>query len=155
LTVSGDSATNNIDLASGGTADFDIALTGAGTASFASTAEFLFDLNATGVSDVIDFTDLTDASLVTFNTNVVNFTDLGGLIAGNTYTLFTFDGATQAENYTGLLAVGSGLGSFTGNFIYNATSIQLAVVPEPSTFAMLLGGFGALLAFQCARRRQA
>lgn len=117
-----------------------------GTASFLSGSTFTFDLNAPGSSDVLDFSGLTASSGdVVFNGNVVNFTNIGGLAPG-TYTLMTFD----ADNaYTGTLAIGTGLGSYTGSFIYNADSIQLSVVPEPSTALLLLGG----LALLRARRR--
>lgn len=153
LTVAGNSATNNIDLGTDSTAaDFDIELSGTGNASFASGAQLRFELGAPGTSDLIDFTGMGDASLVTFNNNVVNFSNLGGLAIG-TYTLFTFDGVGQADNYTGNLEVGSGLGSFSGSFfIYNANSIQLEVVPEPSTWALLAFSLTSVMVLR--RRRK-
>ena len=119
-----------------------------GTASFLSGSTFSFDLAAPGASDVLAFTGLTASSGdVAFNGNTVNFTNIGGLAAG-LYTLFTFD---QANAYTGTLNVGSGLGGFTGNFVYNADRIQLNVVPEPGTVALIVSGLG-LIAFRLRRR---
>ena len=118
------------------------------SASFLSGSTFSFDLAAPGTSDQLTFTGLSASSSdVIFNGNTVNFTNLGGLAAG-LYTLFTFDAANA---YTGTLAVGSGLGGLTGNFIYNANSIQLSVVPEPGTLALVIGGLG-LIAFRFRRR---
>lgn len=113
-----------------------VALNNSGdSATFASGAKFAFDLNAPGTADVLAFTGLTlNVHDVTFNSNVVNFTNLGGLATG-TYTLFTFD---QNNAFTGTLTIGTGLESFTGSsFSYNANSIVLNVVPEPGTCALL------------------
>jgi autotransporter-associated beta strand protein len=119
-----------------------------GTASFLSGSAFVFKLDAPGFSDGLAFTGLTASSGdVVFNNNVVNFEDLGGLAPG-LYTLMTFD---AADAYTGTLVVGAGLGSYSGEFIYNADSIQLNVVPEPSTAALL--GAAGLLAWSARRRR--
>jgi hypothetical protein len=150
LTVNPGSAINLVNGAAGGTNDLDIDLAGTGSATFASGAKFKLELGAPGVSDVIDFAGLADASTVTFNSNVIDFTNLGGLATG-TYTLFTFD---AASDYTGTLAIGTGLEAFTGSsFIYNASNIQLLVaVPEPGIAISLFSGLGVLLGFN--RRRQ-
>lgn len=133
----------------GGIESLEINLAGTtGNASFLSGSTFSFDLAAPGNSDQLVFTGLTASSSdVVFNGNTVNFTNLGDLAAG-LYTLFTFD---QANAYTGTLSVGSGLGGFTGNFVYNANSIQLNVVPEPGTMALMIGGLG-LIALRLRRR---
>lgn len=119
-----------------------------GTASFLSGASFVFDLNTPGSADLLTFTGLTASSgEIAFNGNVIDFNNLGGLAPG-LYTLMTFD----ADNaYTGTLAVGSGLGGYSGELIYNADSIQLNVVPEPSSLVLLAGTVGA--AFLWRRRR--
>jgi fibronectin-binding autotransporter adhesin len=134
----------------GGIGSLEVNLGGTtGSASFLSGSNFVFDLNAPGGSDVLDFTGLTASSGdVIFNGNVINFNDLGSLAPG-LYTLMTFD----ADNaYTGTLAVGSGLGGYTGSFIYNADSIQLNVVPEPSVAVLLLGGFAGMACLRLRRR---
>ena len=133
----------------GGIESLEINLAGTtGNANFLSGSTFSFDLDAPGTSDLLAFTGLTASSNdVAFNGNTVNFTNIGGLAAG-LYTLFTFD---QANAYTGTLSVGSGLDGLTGNFIYNANSIQLNVVPEPGTMALVIGGLG-LVALRFRRR---
>jgi autotransporter-associated beta strand protein len=129
--------------------DLEVNLAGTtGSASFLTGSTFVFKLDAPGSADALLFTGLASASDVIFNDNVVNFTNLGGLAPG-LYTLMTFDAANA---YTGELVVGAGLGSYTGEFIYNADSIQLNVIPEPSTAVLLLAGG---LAGWLARRRRA
>jgi autotransporter-associated beta strand protein len=153
LTVSGDGTNGGlVDLSTNNLAeDLVLDLAGTGTATFQSGAKFKFELGAPGTSDVFAFVGMADASVAVFNSNVVDFSNLGGFNQG-LYTLFTFDGATQGDNYTGSLVVGTGLGAFTGEFIYNANSIQLNVVPEPGTWTSLLGGLAMLLGFQRRRR---
>ena len=99
-------------------------LTGGKTAVIASGAKLAMDLGAPGTNDTLAFTGLATAvPAVTFNGNVINFTNAGGLATG-TYTLVTFD----ADNaYTGTLAIGTGLEAFSPTLIYNANSIQLQV----------------------------
>lgn len=139
----GDGGIESLELNLGGTT---------GSVTFAAGSEFVFDLNAPGVSDVLAFTGLSLASDVVFNGNTIDFIDLGGLAIG-TYTLFTFDGA---NDYTGTLVLGTGLEGFTGNLVYNANDIQLEVtaVPEPSTYVLVLGG-GLVLALLRRKVKQA
>lgn len=134
----------------GGIESLEVNLAGTtGSASFLSGSTFIFDLNAPGSSDELTFSGLTASSSdVAFNGNTVNFNNLGGLAPG-TYTLMTFD---AGDAYTGTLTVGTGLGSYSGSFIYNADSIQLSVVPEPSVAVLLIGGFAGM-AWLRARRR--
>lgn len=117
-----------------------------GKATFNSGASFSFDLAAPGTSDLFAFIGTSSGDIV-FNGNKVNFADLGGLSAG-LYTLFTFDNASA---YTGTLTIGTGLTSFAGSsFIYNANSIQLNVVPEPTTWALIIMG---VMTLSASRRR--
>lgn len=135
----------------GGIESLEVNLAGtSGAASFLSGSTFVFDLNAPGSSDVLSFTGVSLAADVVFNGNIVNFNNVGGLAPG-VYTIMTFDGANA---YTGTLTVGTGLGSYSGEFIYNANSIQLNVVPEPSAGLLLLGGLtgAALLRGRRVRR---
>lgn len=121
-----------------------------GSASFLSGSEFVFDLNTPGSSDVLSFSGLTASGDVVFNSNTINFNNIGGLAPG-LYTLMTFDAANA---YTGTLTIGTGLGSFTGELIYNATSIQLNVVPEPAATALLLGGLAGVALARSRRVRR-
>jgi autotransporter-associated beta strand protein len=99
-------------------------LTGVKTATFNTGAKFAFELATPVSGDVLAFTGLT-GSQVTFNNNVINFANAGGLATG-TYTLFTFD-ANSA--YTGTLMIGTGLEAFTPTLIYNANNIQVQIDP--------------------------
>ncbi|CAN5688694.1 hypothetical protein BH09VER1_BH09VER1_03840 [soil metagenome] len=135
----------------GGIGTLTVSLNSTGdSATFSSGAKFAFDLAAPGTNDKVAFASLTaSVADVTFNNNVVDFTDLGGLAAGS-YTLFTFD---QIGAYTGTLAIGTGLGAYVGsNFSYNTNSIVLNVVPEPSAAAMM--GLGFTGALYLLRRRR-
>lgn len=153
------SGTNGLTVASGGAVapgdggieSLEVNLAGtSGSASFLSGSTFVFDLNAPGSSDVLSFTGVSLATDVVFNDNVVNFNNIGGLAPG-LYTIMTFDGANA---YTGTLAVGTGLGSYSGEFIYNANSIQLNVVPEPSAGMLLLGGLAGAAFLRGRRMRR-
>ncbi len=134
-------ATGTLTVALGNTGD---------SAVFASGSKFAFDLAAPGTNDVVAFTGLTLNATgdVTFNSNVVDFNNIGGLAAG-TYTLFAF----SANNaFTGTLAIGTGLEAYSGSsFTYNANSIVLNVVPEPATWALLTAGLTVIVTLR--RRR--
>ena len=86
---------------------------------------------------------------------IVNIFDSGGLVAGQSYTLFTY-GGTLTDNG---LQIGSVPAGFTaGDFTFTSTEpgqIGVAVVPEPSAVMLLLLGL-PLLAWRnlrCSRGR--
>jgi hypothetical protein len=142
-----------------------------GTVSMLSGSEFKFELGAAGAaigtpgtSDLLLFAGTT-ASDVAFNNNSIDFlgtgsqgwyklfdTDLG---SGTTWNGLTLAGQQIASglNVTNL---GSGL---TGTLIVgdgvlgDRDDVYLQVVPEPGTWAILLGGFGMLLGLQRRRHR--
>jgi autotransporter-associated beta strand protein len=149
-----------------GTLSFSGTSTTGTVATFETGAKFKFDLNASTVTSDILASTSTVAGDFEFNDNVIDFTTLAGSLAnGQTYTLFT---ATTggATGYAGLtldgnnhitdgLFIGTGLGGLASEsfLAVSGNDIVLNVVPEPQTWAMLLGGFGMLLAFQRNRRR--
>ncbi len=103
-----------------------------GGVTFANGSTLSLDLNAPGTNDVLAFTGTTlNSSEVVLNNNAVAFNNLGS-VADGTYTLFTFD-ANAA--YTGTLGSITGLGVFSGSFVYNAASIQLTIAPFQNTGA--------------------
>lgn len=122
-------------------------------------ATFDFKLGAGGASDQISLWNYITGDL-SLSDNVINFTDIGGLTAGETYTLFTFfsdEGiSVVASGINSGLLIGSGLEAFTGSYlVYNESSIQLVVgaaVPEPATCALLLG-LATLIAIAFSRRQ--
>ena len=84
---------------------------------------------------------------------------LSGITAG-TYSLTSgsgFSGTFSSANVNGNALSASGsdwTGTISGiTYTYTNSTNVLQVVPEPGTFAMLLGGMGMLLGFQRSRRR--
>jgi fibronectin-binding autotransporter adhesin len=99
----------------------------------------------------------------TLNGNVtINITSLGGIATGEVYVLFNAaDGVTGSPTFTFNVPTGYALDPDYGRggtvgYIFSRTgtlSVQFIAVPEPSSYAMMLGGL-ALLAF-CLRRKVA
>jgi autotransporter-associated beta strand protein len=68
----------------------------------------------------------------------------GSLISGNE---FTYNGQSYAVSYTADASAGAaGFSSTTGN------DLAVAAVPEPGTWAMIVGGLGMLVSFQRRKR---
>ncbi|MEO7932508.1 MAG: autotransporter-associated beta strand repeat-containing protein [Chthoniobacterales bacterium] len=160
LDSGGSTATNILSMASG--SDFQFALGVAGTFAVDGTNDLLVISNSA-------------ASDVAFNGNAIDFLGTGavgvyrlfdglatsteasdtwaGLTLGGVSTRQITSGLTVtnlAAGLTGTLFVGDG-----GSFGTQAGDIYLNVVavPEPSTYAMIIGGFGILIGVQRARRR--
>ncbi len=111
-------------------------------------AQMKFELsNTDGTSDKINLGAgvLNKADGVFFK-----FDFLGTGMANQTYTLLTFGSSLNFSvsdfSYTGLA---SGL---AGEFALTNNSLTFTTVPEPSTFAMIIGGLVAVMVF---RRRSA
>lgn len=149
----GDLNADGTAIAAGAKLTFALADTTGGV-NFNSGSTISLNLNAVAstVAESLAFTGLTlgDASKVTFNNNVVNFSTTGGVIASGLYTIASFDAANA---YSGNLLIGTGLEAYTASLIYNANSIQLQIsaVPEPSTVALIAGA--SALGFVALRRR--
>jgi fibronectin-binding autotransporter adhesin len=135
----------------GATASDDLAL--AGNVSLADGAIIKLALGAPGAHSSLTRTggtwsfDLDQA---------VTFADLGA--AAGVYDNI-IAGLTGSE--TGLASIATWTitnSDWAGTFSYDGSGgvdLTLAAVPEPSTWAMLVGGFGMLLGFQRSRRRMA
>ncbi|WP_157895035.1 PEP-CTERM sorting domain-containing protein [Verrucomicrobium sp. GAS474] len=176
IATTGATAATNVVVASGGivspggvdgvaidTLKFDAA--GANTASsgvalltMQTGSKFAFDLGASNTSDKIVIFDYVVGNLA-LNANAFTFS---GAQAGS-YVLFqTYsDALGNTLTATGLTAANFSLAGSTGLTGYTATLdfsttgeviLNLAAVPEPSTWALLLGG-GAVLLLPLARRR--
>jgi autotransporter-associated beta strand protein len=121
-----------------------------------SGATFVFELGTSPEVLSLGSGVLTGSSLA--GGLVFNFSDGGGLVAGNPYTLITF-GSSTGLNYSDLSAAVLPPGYFldtsfgTGGFQINGTNLQVQFVPEPST-SLMLGVAGLLLAGNRSRRRK-
>jgi PEP-CTERM motif len=112
-----------------------------------------FDLGANpATSDLINLNgnlNFTGPGQVTFN-----FID-GGIDEG-TYTLIAFDGTTTVDE--SIFAYGYLPSAFTGEFVVGANSVtfNVSAIPEPATYALLLGvGVLGLVSAQRKRRSAA
>jgi len=153
--------------ASIGTLTLDGANISAGTArvlNMASGAEFDFELAGNGgTPDRIDFWNYATTDFV-LNNNILNLS-LSGAITPDTYTVDLFRFYSDAGSTAAASAIASGL-TLTGatidpnitgaTIIYNTNtiSLQYTVIPEPGTYALLVGGLG-LLVFLRRRRKVA
>jgi len=123
-----------VDLGTGGDAQFD------------EGAIFEIDIDLGLTSDRIVF--LGNGN-VTFNNNVINFTDLsGGNLEQGTYIIFEF---SDGVDFDGDLVVGTGLEGYAGSSIMlSENGLLLEIIPEPSSLLLLLLG---MLGLRSVRRR--
>jgi autotransporter-associated beta strand protein len=111
------------------------------------TGDFVFELGATPASSDFlslsgSFTGGSDPLLFTFVNN--------GWVIGQTYDLISFGSTTFSD------ASGFGFtngGGFDGFFTMDSSSLQFTVIPEPSTYAMVIGGLALLIALRRRRGR--
>jgi MYXO-CTERM domain-containing protein len=136
---------------SGGISTLTLALHAGSTVNLLSGAQFAFDLGASGLNDEVRITGGT----LTLNTqNFSNFTfiTVSGFTGTGTYNLFVMDAGGDITGSLGTATgtIVSGSNNYTGTLSVLGPDLQLSVAPasapEPSSWAMLLGGLG-LLAF--------
>ncbi|MDD5350117.1 MAG: PEPxxWA-CTERM sorting domain-containing protein [Chthoniobacteraceae bacterium] len=144
-------ASNTATVSPGGDGVIGTLSTGAFT--LASTSGITFDLNATDHTAGGAINDLISVSGNLTLDGVLGINAIGGNLAPGRYTLFDYSG-TLTDNTLDLNS--TFLASYAGSYIDTTTAaneVSLVVVPEPATWAMLVGGFG-LLAFGQKLRRQ-
>jgi autotransporter-associated beta strand protein len=83
----------------------------------------------------------------------LNLTNSGGFTTG-TYTLFDFTGATNSNFDAGDFSVGTAISGFSSSLAISGTTLVLtaSAIPEPSTYAVLVGA--TALAVAAWRRRR-
>lgn len=155
LTFSLGSTTGKVTMATGAGFKFDLGIANADTGTIAAGSSDLLALTGAAAGDFV------------FNSNSVDF---GGTGQKGFYKLF--DTSLDASTWTGLTydsttgVVTSGLtatnlaSGLAGNFIVGTASnggatgdIYLQVVPEPTTWTMIVGGLGVMTFAQRVRRR--
>jgi hypothetical protein len=130
-----------------------------GTGSF--TDLFTFTVGANGKASSFVSSLLSDSTLTFSSFSILNESTNSLLSSGTVYPggLVAFLGPVVLNTNTlyGLQIQGNNLlagGSYTGTLTVKSGTINnIALVPEPSTWAMMLGGLG-LIGFMSYRRRQ-
>lgn len=150
IVAPGDVSSAGAAIATGETLTFDLSNT-SGQVNFASGSTISIDLNGDSATIAESFSFLglsAGVADVLFNNNVVNFSVSGTALADGLYTLATF---SAANAYSGTWVIGTGLEAYADKsttLIFNADSIQLQIIPEPSSVAALAGlcalGFAAV-----------
>lgn len=155
IVAPGDLTSAGAAKAEGKTLTFDLSGT-TGKVTFETGSIIALDLTVSPTATVEKFSFLglgEGVADVVFNSNVVNFSITGGVLADGLYTLATFDAANA---YSGQWVIGSGLDDYAiKSLVYGANSIQLQIgaIPEPSSAAALAGL--AALGLGATRRRRA
>ena len=124
-------------------------LTSTGTLTWNGGSTLAFNLSTTDNSS----TRLVLNSLVKGTAGLFNVDLTGGLFtAGTTYELVDFG---SLSGFTVADFTQTGSSGLVGNFVLTGNQLDFTVlaVPEPGTWAMMLGGLGCLIFFQSKRRR--
>ncbi len=117
--------------------------------TFNNGSTFVVNLDNNGnASDKLAIT----GNLSLLGTDTLTFNLLNSTPNGNSFTLATFTG-TGPDGINNLFTTDGTLPSGY-QILYNANSIVLAAVPEPGTWAMMLGGVGMLSFYRRLRRRK-
>ena len=123
-----------------------------GKLDFAAGSELSFDLGAAGSSDRIAFIGGTAGDWLSGSGNATLNLTLGtGFDYGSTYTIFE-NVSTSGFTLAGIS--GYDTLNYTANFVQvgNNYNLSFSAIPEPSTYALLIGGASALFFL---RRRKA
>jgi len=129
-----------------------------------SGAKFVFDLNTINASDNVtngtatsDLIRITGGTLNLNSIDLTNFTfNLGANFNDGYYNLFATDApgditGTLGSTLTQAFTLNGQPYSYTLAITNNGQDLTLEVIPEPSTWALMLGGLGVLV--YCVRRR--
>jgi autotransporter-associated beta strand protein len=162
-TLGGHGTINGLVTTSGVTSilDADGTFTLAGGLNAAAGATFNYGLGST--PDFLNLGSGVFTGSTAANGLVFNFSNLGDAQAFTTYTLLTF-GSSSDLDVADLLAIlpsgwvlNTNFGTDNSGFLITSTSLQVqfAAVPEPSTWAMLIGSVSLLFTLARRQRRRA
>lgn len=110
--------------------------------SFAQMKFELGNIADLGVSATSDKLALGTGVLTEGSGTIFVFDFLGTGAVNNTYTLLTFNSTNFSVGDFTYTNLASGL---SGDFILNSGNLQFQIVPEPSSFLMVLAAFGMML----------
>ncbi len=157
LTVNLSATTGGVTMADGSTFTFELgtaagsiaAAAGSSTSdrlaiSGSSTGDFAFS----ALGNTVNLSGGSNGFYKLFDTDLADATN-----AGDVWTNLTYD-ETSGLVSAGLLSAGNNFFVGTAGNGGDLGDIYLEVVPEPSTFVMLLGGLGMLVGFQRVRGRR-
>lgn len=145
-TLSGANLTFNLDSASAHANLLDL---GSTNVTFSSTTLTLNLLGTNVIAPYSPYTLITDA--VGFNSVTDGLTTQSETINGVTYNVITGGLNIASSTYFGASVNGFTTGVYPNSFLYidsTGDNIDVMVVPEPSTWAMMLGGFCVLVFLQ-------
>lgn len=154
-TLSGANLTFNLNSAVAGQAN--VLDLGSTNVTFNSTTLTLNLLGVSVISPYTPYTLITDAA--GYNSATDGLMTQSETINGHTYNVIVGGLSIAASQYFGASVNGltpPGAGLYANSFLYldsNGTSIDVMVVPEPGTWALMLGGLGLLICWQRRRNR--
>ena len=123
-----------------------------GSLTLQSTATATMEINNTGGALSADLANVTGVIAYGGTLTVTLLAGSDSLVNGNTFNLFDASSFTGSFSAFNLPTLDSGLSWSTSNLPVDGT---LMVVPEPGTWAMVLGGLGMLVSMQRMGRRRA
>ncbi|MDD5349297.1 MAG: autotransporter-associated beta strand repeat-containing protein, partial [Chthoniobacteraceae bacterium] len=124
-----------------------------GDFTLTSTSQVNFDLSASSHATGGGMNDLIAVIGNLTLDGQININVIGGNLTAGTYALFTYTGSLTTDPTLSLSS--SFLSEYAGASLKygNGNEVDLLIVPEPSTWAMLVGGFGMLVGMQKMRNR--
>lgn len=149
-TLSGASLTFNLDSASHNANLLDL---GSTNVTFSNTTLTLNLLGTTVITPYSPYTLITDAA--GFNSATDGLSTQSETINGHTYNVIIGGLSIASSTYFGTPVNGFTTGAYANSFLYiDGNNIDVAVVPEPGTWALMLGGLAMLLFIQHHRNRR-
>ena len=132
--------------------------------TLASTATYVVNITGTSTGTDANLNDIGTSTVLTLTGTASSSLSLGGatlqvndvgatITAGQVFKFIKYDGSANVWDGTTFGTITSlGGNQYTVNYAAGDPFVELQAVPEPGTWAMLLGGFGVLAFWQRSRR---